>query len=320
MFEDPLVDSFLNMTMINIALTIRSFSCIDIFHSEGDKNLHFVYINSSERRMNSEEIILHCQEAEAVIAGTEKFSADVIRNLPNLKIISRVGVGTDSIDLNTAKERGITVCTTPNSTISAVAEHTIALILALSKNIPRYSCRELVSTNNPGHMVKGKVAGIIGLGRIGKEVARLISAMGADVQYYDPCVVNPPDESWKHSPSLFHILSTSDIISLHIPAFPNGQPLLGKKDFSMMKRGSIVINTARGSLIDENELAHALDKGIIMGAGLDVTNREPYQGPLLHYPQVLITPHVASNTFESRKEMEKEAIMNIINYFEKFHE
>lgn len=306
------------MSIFNIAITIRSFISEDILgRINGSDQFRIIYRNMYGRRMTDEEIILHCQNADAVIAGTERYTSDVIRNIPSLKVISRVGVGLDSVDINYAEKKGITVCTTPHATISAVAEHTLALILALSRNIPFYSYEK----NNPecpaipGHMVRGRCVGVIGLGRIGREVAKILFSLGAMVQFYDPYVLASPDENWSSAPSLSHILSTSDIISLHIPSQLNDAPLIGRQEFLLMRRGVMLINTSRGSLIDEQSLIEALDDGIIHAAGLDVTTTEPYLGPLRNYPQVLITPHVASNTFESRREMEIEAVENIKRAF-----
>lgn len=300
------------MQPFRVAVTIRSFSSGDLPDGPDDQ-IHPVFINHFGRRMTGDEIIRYCHDADAIIAGTEKFSRDVLQNLPALKVISRVGVGTDSIDLVYARERGIAVYTTPEATIPAVAEHTLALILSLSRNIPRYSLFR-TDPHSPvihGHMVRGSRLGIVGLGRIGREIARLTGSLGAKILYYDPYVQVSPDPGWDAASSLSYLLSHSDIISLHSPPLPDGAPILGENEFSLIKHGAILINTARGSLIDEQALIQALDRGTIRAAGLDVTVTEPYQGPLLRYPQVIITPHVASNTEESRKEMETEAIENI---------
>jgi D-3-phosphoglycerate dehydrogenase len=305
-----------------VAITIRSFSQPDIFLPSYSHPLKVVYQNNLQRRLNDDEIVRYCQEADAVIAGTERFTREVMENLPALKVISRIGVGTDSIDLEYAQTRGIVICTTPDSPVVAVAEHTLALILAISRNIQQYSLsrKESRFTINPGHIIKGKTAGIIGLGKIGKAVASLLNCFGAEIQYYDPFILVPPDQRWRSTPSLSRILMTSDIISLHLPPLSDKNPLLGEKEFATIKKGAILINTARGSLLDEKFLVMALESERLAGAGLDVTQTEPYHGPLLEYPQVIITPHIASNTYESRKEMEIEAINNIIRYLEQYDE
>jgi len=308
------------MLKYNVAVTIRSFSSLDIFDTPQFKALNLMYVNKLGRRMTGSEIIQSCQDAEVILAGTEPFNANILKKLPSLKMISRVGVGTDSIDVDFCRKQEIVICTTPESTTHAVAEHTLALIFALSKNIFRY-CASKHDFSVPvthGHMIRGKKIGIIGLGRIGREVAKISECLGADIQYYDPYVDSSPEERWECAPSLPSLLSTSDIISLHIPALPGDAPLLSKKEFSLIKDGAILINTARASLVDETALYQSLKTGHIRGAGLDVTSSEPYTGPLRNFQHVIITPHIASNTYESRKSMEMEALENITAAMESF--
>jgi D-3-phosphoglycerate dehydrogenase len=266
--------------------------------------------------MTSEEIIEFCQDADFIIAGTEKFEAKTLARLPKLKIISRVGVGTDSIDLVHANKNGIVVCTTPIAPVPAVAEHTLAMILSLCKNIPNYISHKINDSIpiTPGCMLRGKRAGIIGLGRVGIEVARLLNCLGMSIQYYDPFIKVIPDEPWECASSLLELVQTSDIISLHNPPLKDNKPILTRGLFQEIKTGVIIVNTARGSLIDEQALIVALNEGRVRAAGLDVTSTEPYVGPLRNYEQVLITPHIASNTYESRREMEVEAINNILKF------
>jgi D-3-phosphoglycerate dehydrogenase len=165
-------------------------------------------------------------------------------------------------------------------------------------------------------LLSGKKVGVIGLGRIGKRVAASLHFLGCDILYYDPWVSGAIPDSWIGQSSVTDLLKNADIITLHTPGQADGKPLLDKDTLSFCKKGQVIINTARGSLIDEEALLQALREERICAAGLDVTTIEPYHGPLLKCPRVIITPHVASNTRESRQQMEIEAIENMIKVFE----
>ncbi|MFA4859290.1 phosphoglycerate dehydrogenase [Methanoregula sp.] len=301
-----------------IAITIRSFGLNLKNQKELQKTCSLRYINTTGNRLTGPELSEILKGIEGVIAGTEPFSRQVIESATDLRVISRVGVGLDSIDLDAAKERGIAVKNTPDAPVQAVAEHTLALILDLLKKITAYN------TNihrgdfhvETGRMLAGKRVGIIGLGRIGTRVATLASALGCTIAYYDPFRMTGLSETWQACSSMEQLLETSDIVTLHMTPHKSEKPLLDTESLSLIKNGAVVINTARGSLIDEPALIHALSSGRIAGAGLDVFSHEPYSGRLLEFPQVVMTPHVASNTDESRQQMEIEAVNNIITAFE----
>jgi D-3-phosphoglycerate dehydrogenase len=256
-------------------------------------------------------------DVDGIIAGTESYNANVLKSAPHLKVISRVGVGLDNIDLEYAKKRGICVLNTPLAPVDAVAEHTIALIFSIFKKIPQYydKAHQGDYSIQQGSLLSGKTIGIIGLGRIGQKVATLLDALGTKIVYYDPLVKKNMPEKWVQINNLDDLFQTADIISLHSSPQSGNLPVLDKNAFARCKAGVVIINTARGSLIDEKALIHALDSGIISSAGLDVVSIEPYKGPLLDYPQVVITPHVASNTVESRQQMEIEAVENMLHTF-----
>lgn len=301
---------------VHVAITIRSFD----LHGSAFKILqeHFTisFVNTSEKRMSESELIAALSDCEAVIAGTEVFSMRVIEKCRTLRIISRVGVGTDSIDLNAAKIYGIHVATTPNSPTLAVAEHTLALLLATMKNIPQYN--EQMRKNNiglmKGSLLSGKTVGIVGLGRVGTRVAEMLEALGCHISYFDPMVSRELPSSWMRFESLTGLIKDADILSIHSVPLPDGRPLISDKELSVAN-GITIVNTARGSLIDEQSLIRALTSGSVKSAALDVFPIEPYTGNLLGFPQVVVTPHVASNTDESRGQMEIEAVENLIKYF-----
>ena len=302
-----------------IALTIRSLSMDDAEFKKYQKACKFVFINKSNRRLSETELISALTDADGVIAGTEQFNARVIDSAKNLMVISRVGIGMDSIDVEAANRRGIQIQTTPIAPVQAVAEHTLALILCLLKQVPLYNeaIRREEPTVKPGSLLSGKTVGIVGLGKIGFRVAEMLSGLGCRIVFFDPFLSgHPAPESWCRVSLFEELLSHSDIITLHTSGQKGNSPIFDEKSFMKCKKGVIIINTARGSLIDENALIHALDSGIVAAAGLDVFFKEPYNGPLLSFSQVVATPHVASNTLESRREMEREAFENLIGSLE----
>jgi D-3-phosphoglycerate dehydrogenase len=165
-------------------------------------------------------------------------------------------------------------------------------------------------------MLGGRTVGIIGLGRIGRQVVRLLQPFGCRILYHDIAQAQDPGPAWERKEHLRELLEQSDILSLHATAPASGKPILDEKAFHSIKPGVIIINTARGSLIDEDALLQAIRNGTVACAGLDVFRTEPYRGPLLACPQVIATPHVASNTRESRAAMEDEAVEHLLSALE----
>jgi D-3-phosphoglycerate dehydrogenase len=264
--------------------------------------------------MGEEDLRQALDGAVGVIAGTEPFSPTVINACPRLRVISRVGTGIDSIDSGTAHARGIRIFTTPEPPVQAVAEHTLALLLSILKGIPQRNemMRKGEELVQPGTLLAGKTVGIIGFGRIGMKVAAMLRSLGCRVLAYDPYTRGMDQEGVEFPASLEDLVAEADILTLHASAQPGDRPILDKRILSRCRRGVVILNAARGSLIDEAALVHALEEGRVAAAGLDVFPSEPYRGPLLRFPQVIATPHVASNTIETRREMEMEAVENLI--------
>jgi len=302
------------MSKPSLAITIRSFTLDEAVKERLGSFFSIDYVNTSGNRLSEADLVEIVRNADAVIAGTEQYSQKVINAAPGLKVISRVGVGLDSIDLDAASGRGIQVLITAASTVQPVAEHTLAHIFCLAKRIAEY--HDAARKNDHGikeaSIIHGKKAGIVGLGRIGSRVGELLSCLGCSIIFFDPFVNESPDPRWKKAESLEQLISSADIITLHVPARKGQAPLLDREAFNQCRKGVIIVNTARGLLVDELALCDALSRGKVAGAGLDVTIKEPYSGPLTAFPQVIITPHVASNTIESRRTMEHEAVENLI--------
>jgi D-3-phosphoglycerate dehydrogenase len=296
-----------------VAITARSFDSGPAL-AELLRHAAVVYRNTGGKRLAGQELSAALRGATGAIAGTEPYSSEILEAAPGLRVISRIGSGTDNIDASTAGRLGIRVLNTPEAPVQAVAEHTLALALALARDLGAYQ-RELPRGRweaRAGTLLSGKTVGIIGMGRIGQRVARLFQAFGCGIVYYDPHTSSGPDPGWRRCPSLGDLLGAADVITLHAPAQEGNAPLLSGEALQLCRKGAFLINTARGSLVDGDALLRALDEGRIAGAGLDVFPWEPYEGPLLTHEKVVATPHVASNTRETRSRMEMEAVENIV--------
>jgi len=272
-----------------------------------------IITNPHRRKLTEDEIIeLLNGGAVGLIAGIEPLTERVFQSAQNLKIISRCGAGLDSVDLVAAKNHGIAVLNTPEAPAQAVAELTMGLILSLLRQINQIdqSVRKGEWPRTQGRLLAAQTVGIVGMGHIGRRVARLCQAFEATVIAHDPYASQAP-EGVILLP-LEQLLATADIITLHLPYSPDIHHLLNAKAFATMKPEAIVINAARGGLVDENALAEALQTGKVGAAALDVFEQEPYHGPLIECSNILLTSHVGSLARESRQRMEIEAAENLL--------
>jgi D-3-phosphoglycerate dehydrogenase len=302
----------------SISVPIRSMDRNGEAYRTLAERFHIVFTNTSGKRLEGEDLIRALANADGVIAGTEPYSADILDASPRLKVISRVGAGTDAIDIVRAKERGITIKNTPDAPVAAVAEHTLALMLSAIKHIPAYDrqIRNGEYSVRTGSTLAGKTVGIIGAGRIGRRVGALTECLGCRIIWHDPWCRDELPGSWVQKARLEDLLAEADIITIHAAAQENQKPILDQNSLSLCRNGVIIINTARASFIDEKALENALTTGRVSAACLDVQAKEPYDGPLLRSGNVIITPHVASNTLESRRQMEMEAVKNLADALE----
>ncbi|VXB62010.1 2-hydroxyacid dehydrogenase [Maribacter litoralis] len=237
---------------------------------------------------------------DAIITrGKGQVRDSFMAQLPNLKVISRCGVGLDNIDVSSATKRGIKVVNAPNSNADTIAEHTIALLLMLQRNL--YDAVTMVKENRwqdrgsyVGDETHGKTLGIIGMGNIGKKVAKIASALGMNIIYWSSKKEDVPYTFV----DLDTLLKTSDSISLHLPLTSKTENLIDKAAFSKMKTNALLINTARGGIIDQKELLQALENKKIAGFAADVLVEEPpaKNDPLMQLKNVLITAHLGSLT------------------------
>ena len=259
--------------------------------------------------------------ADCVLAGGMRYDGAAMDLAPNLLVVSRMGIGFENIDLRAATERGVAVTYTPDGPTIATAEHAIALMMAVAKDLKKAS-HGLVHDRRPDYYGRHSAVeifearvGLVGLGRIGSRVARILAAAGSRVAAYDPYVseTKARDLGIERAESIESLLAASDIVSLHLPLNASTRHLIGPRTLAIVKPGSILVNVSRGGLVDEAALLGALDSGRLRGAGLDVTDPEPAEAanPLLHRNDVIVTPHVGSATFAGKRRILSMAIDNL---------
>lgn len=260
-----------------------------------------------------------------LVSGRLKIDAEILDHAPNLKMIQRTGVGTEMLDLEVIKQRNIPVCINKGINARSVAEHTLALILSALKKIPSLT-NEVKSgiwkkqeSGLQTHELYGKKVGLVGLGAIGQLVAKYLQVFGAEVLYTD--VKRATEEIEKEHnltfvPSFSKLLPKIDILSFHCPLNSENKGILNKETLSLMKEGAIVINTARGKLINEEDLYEAIKNQKIAAAALDVHYEEPIpeESKLKTLDNVIMTPHIGGLSYETFKEMLLKAMQNIKDF------
>ena len=256
---------------------------------------------SANQCKDEDALVELVQDADAVIVQFAPITKKVIDAMKKCKLIVRYAIGVDNIDLAAATSKGIYVANVPDYGIDEVSNHAITLLLALSKKIIPLAASVKegkwdYTVSKPLYRVSGKTLGLVGFGRIPIMVAKKMSGFGVKILCYDPYVnENVPKEYGVTPVELDILLQNSDYISVHCPLNDQTRHMLSRKQFDKMKSGAIVINTARGGIIDETALIEALQRGRIAAAGLDVTEKEPIpqDSPLLYMDNVIITPHNA---------------------------
>jgi D-3-phosphoglycerate dehydrogenase len=277
----------------------------------------------TDRPPTPEEKVRRAQDADCLInsRGAVKWPGADLRQLPRLHMVTACGIGTDAIDLDAARELGIVVCNIPGRTAWIVAEHALALMLAVTRRLAYHTqqLREGRWPNRDHVGLRGKMLGVVGTGSIGAAVTELARAIGMRVQAW---TFHPSAEraAWLGVPfvSLDDLLRTSDAVSLHVKATAQSRGLIGAREIGLMKPGAFLINTARAAVVDTAALAAALHAGRLGGAGVDVFDEEPLPPghPLLGCEQVVLTPHNADQTPEGMDILNGGAVDNVIAFLE----
>ena len=277
----------------------------------------------ADRPTTAEEKVRRAHAAICLInsRGSLKWPAEVLRQLPSLRLIATCGIGTDAIDLEAARALGIAVCNIPGRTAPIVAEHAIALMLAAARRawFQTDAIKRGRWLGMDNVYLRGKTLGLLGAGSIAAEVARLGRALGMDVQ------------AWTFHPSaeraaqlgvrfvgLEELLRTADVVSVHVKLTEQTRGLLGRREFALMKRGALFVNTARGAVVDSAALAEALHSEHLAGAGVDVYEEEPPppDHPLLACAQIILTPHNADQTPEGMDILNGGVVDNVLAFLE----
>lgn len=275
-------------------------------------------INSTNRKLKENELEEIIEDFDILIAGTEPITSRVIDRAKHLKLISRVGIGLDSVNLISAKRRGIEVSYTPDAPAPAVAELTIGMMLTLLRHlhVSNSQMHKGIWHRYFGRRIPEVTIGIIGVGRIGGRVLRRLSAFGAPrVLVNDlkpvPNVVENLRLEWVDKDTIFR---EADLISLHVPLTELTKNMVRYEHLKAMKADAIVINTARGGIINESDLARTLSEGHLSGAAVDVFEQEPYSGPLCEIENCLLTAHMGSMSVDCRNRMEIEATEEAVRF------
>jgi D-3-phosphoglycerate dehydrogenase len=241
-----------------------------------------------------------------VIRSATKLDAGLIERADRLRVIGRAGVGVDNVDVDAATRRGIVVANAPESTVVAAAEHTVGLLVALSRNIPQAHAElkqgRWERSTYAGVELAGKTLGVLGFGRIGQQVARRAQGLGMRVLAFDPFVAGERfrELGAERAAAPEDVLGGAEFLTLHLPLTDETRGFLNADAFARMRDGVRIINAARGELVEEDALVEALRSGKVAGAALDVFPSEPYSGPLLELDNVVVTPHLAASTEEAQ--------------------
>lgn len=294
----------------------------DAINEKGIDKLKDVADVVVDTNITPEDLLKTIHEYEAiVIRSRTKITGEVIENADNLKIIARAGVGVDNVDVDAATKKGIMVVNAPESTSITVAEHTMGIILSMARKI---SIADKSVKDNKwdkkkfmGVELRGKTLGVIGMGRIGSQVVSRCKAFKMDAMVYDPYL--PDDVAKKMGVKLTDldtVLINADVITIHVPLTNETKHLLSTEQFEIMKDSSFIVNCARGGIIDEEALYHALKNNEIGGAGLDVYEIEPPKdSKLLELDNIVLTPHIAASTKEAQRDAAIIVANEIIDLF-----
>tara|TARA_B100000242_G_scaffold283885_1_gene246601 strand:- start:241 stop:1170 length:930 start_codon:yes stop_codon:yes gene_type:complete len=300
-----------------------SFSKNSILVNKIKKYFKDVNFNFNGVRLDGEELIDFCKDADAIIVGVEKINSSILKRLPNLKYIAKYGVGIDNIDIDSCKERGVLIGWTGGVNKRSVAELTLGYMLILMRNIfSSYSdLKKLRWIKDGGNSLYNKKIGIIGMGNIGQDLIKLLSVFDCEILANDISENSSLSKklNFKYVTKEF-LYRNSDIVTLHVPLTSSTKKMINTKVFNKMKNSSILINTSRGGVVCEKDLIDALKNKKIHSAALDVFQYEPLKNKeLVRLSNIICTPHIAGNSKEAVIEMGNSAISHLINFKNENH-
>jgi len=308
--------------MNKILITTVPFGSKNKFPIELLDNLNIDYlINPHNKKLTESELLELTSDVDIIIAGTEPITKKVIDSAKNLKMISRVGIGLDSVDLAAAKARGVKVCYTPDAPAPAVAELTIGIMLTLlrSLHVSNSQLHDGQWNRIFGRRLAEITIGVIGMGRIGGRVLRRTQAFGTPRLLVNDIVPNNNSNKqlkleWASKEQIF---KEADIISLHVPLTKLTKNMVTKKELLSMKKDAMIINVSRGGIINEQDLYEVMKDGHLSGAAIDVFENEPYQGNLSKIERCFLTAHMGSMSLDCRSKMEIEATEEVVRFITK---
>ncbi|TGK97396.1 phosphoglycerate dehydrogenase [Leptospira levettii] len=283
-----------------------------------------VVLNPTKRKLTSEEVAEYAKNVDAIIAGTEDLTPLILKN-PDLKIISRVGIGLDSVPLQLCRDKNITVAYTPDAVTMAVVELTIGLMVSLTRKVhlANFELRRGGWSRFTGKRLGESVIGLIGLGRVGSNVLRILKEFRPK-----EILVNDLKDKTNEIQQIMQntdlnvrqvtkeeIYKHADIVSLHVPLTNLTRNMIGKTELGLMNASTFVINTARGGIVNESDLYHAVKAEQIAGAAIDVFEKEPYKGNLIELENIILTEHMGSCSFDCRYLMEFGAASEVVRFF-----
>jgi len=252
-------------------------------------------------------------DADALIVrSATKVTEELLAHAPKLKLVARAGVGLDNVDRAACEKRGVKVVNTPGASTNSVAELALAMMFAVCRKLPKADAGmkggQWLKKELTGSELMGKTLGVVGMGRIGSSLAAKAQALGMEIVYFDP---RHSGTAHGKSVALDELFASSDYISLHVPLTPETKGMVGGATIAKMKKNAVIVNTARGGLVDEEALYSALKEGRIGGACLDVYPSEPYSGKLCGLGNAVLTPHIAGSTKEAQSRIGQELVARL---------
>lgn len=274
-------------------------------------------LNPLKRKLTPSELAEYIGDADVLVAGTEDITEEVFQKAKNLKLISRVGVGLDNVNFELCTKYGVRAAYTPEAPTTAVAELCVGMMLDLARNVTG-SINLLKNggwVRHMGLLLYGKTIGIAGLGRIGKSLAHMLQGFNVNILAHDikPDIIHAKMNRITYTDKET-LLSESDIVSINLPMKKDTRDFITMKEMKMMKPSAFLINTARGGIVNEDDLYDALKAKIIAGAGVDVFIKEPYRGRLTELENIILTCHMGAATTDSRTDMELQAVEEAVRF------